>query len=349
MSARRRIRTGSQVVSTGGTPAPPGNVVWGPAFGNPPETEAGVAASMPALDIATDKTVGVAPLMPAAEIVFVPVSVGAQPTLPAIELAGGVTVRAVAEMSMAEVAGGKAVGVQAAMPAVDIAHAKTVGVDVAGTVDAAPFWQAIKTAVTSGGTGVTLNKPDGTQAGDLLVAVIAQANGDTGVTAPSGFTQIRNDPHAASNVSITSLWKLAGASEPADYTFTTSAGDKIASMQLIRGAHQTTPINAHNGQTGSATDPVAPSVTTTADRCLKIAVCAQFTTATTQTYTPPAGYEERADQASAGSLKVCGEVCTRVQAAQGASGSVTIDSTAILALNYAAQHIAIAPGLLTIA
>lgn len=77
----------------------------------------------------------------------------------------------------------------------------------------------------SGTTSLTLNKPAGTVAGDLLIAHIGTANGPAMAT-PSGWTQI---PGLAGIVNadqrLVSWYKIAGASEPASYTFTTGATD----------------------------------------------------------------------------------------------------------------------------
>ena len=67
-------------------------------------------------------------------------------------------------------------------------------------------------ATSSTSSSITIGKPSGTASGDLLVAYVASGLGGATYTS-SGWTQ------AEDGAQYTLLWKIAGGSEPADYTF----------------------------------------------------------------------------------------------------------------------------------
>ncbi len=102
----------------------------------------------------------------------------------------------------------------------------------------------------SGTQTITVDKPDGTEAGDLLVALMHQ-NGATNLTwsGDTGWTE-RADPGTVPSIRIAT--KTAGASEPGSYTFTTSVTcNKRAVILRIPGAAWDT-IGAITTYTGSA-------------------------------------------------------------------------------------------------
>lgn len=99
---------------------------------------------------------------------------------------------------------------------------------------------------------------------DFLLAHVAMS-GDTTITAPSGWTQVASQANEASLRSAV-FRKFAGASEPANYTFTMSAGALGAGgMAAYVGVDTTTPVDATATATsaGQSTSHTAPSVTTT--------------------------------------------------------------------------------------
>ncbi|OCC25314.1 hypothetical protein MB02_01175 [Croceicoccus estronivorus] len=102
----------------------------------------------------------------------------------------------------------------------------------------------------SGSNTITVDKPDGTEAGDLLVALMHQ-NGATNRTwsGDSGWAE-RADPGTVPSIRIAT--KIAGASEPGSYTFTTNINcSKRAVILRIPGAAWDT-IGAITTYTGSA-------------------------------------------------------------------------------------------------
>ncbi len=125
-------------------------------------------------------------------------------------------------------------------------------------------------ADTTTGASVTIPRPLGAQAGDVLIAQVDFHTHDFvgTITAPSGWTTIRVDNdtnHEMQGV----FWKLAGASEPATYTFVNTTGDTnregTGAITSYRGVDRTNPVDAHAATTypGGDSSIVAPSVTTT--------------------------------------------------------------------------------------
>ncbi len=70
---------------------------------------------------------------------------------------------------------------------------------------------------TAGHSELTVAKPNGTVENDVMIAIIAVDKDQ--VNTPSGWT-LRDTIAHDSSYDIVTLTKLAGASEPADYTFT---------------------------------------------------------------------------------------------------------------------------------
>lgn len=119
-----------------------------------------------------------------------------------------------------------------------------------------------------GASTVTLTKPAGTVAGDLLVAVIMQAKeATTAPTAPTGWTQsgsIAGGARAGANGASAVFTKVAGASEGASYAFTSTATANGA-IWAVTGADTTTPVEILPAwaSTGTTAAIAAASVTTT--------------------------------------------------------------------------------------
>lgn len=228
---------------------------------------------------------------------------------------------------------------------------KSPAVHQSATVLGAPFWQSEAHNGTSGATtaGLLINKPTGTAAGDIMVAFIGVGYLTlTSITPPSGWTLI--DSQLLVSPDMYAYYKVAGASEPASYTWSTTGTTLVMSggIHRIIGQHATTPINVSAKAAASAISPVAPTVTTTATNCLVLIASVQ-TPATTATYTAPANWDERWDVAGGALLAACSAADTRVFAAAAATGAQTITSTSALAAQYSAMTVAIAPGVLTLA
>jgi chitodextrinase len=168
-------------------------------------------------------------------------------------------------------------------------------------------------------TTLVIPVPAGTQAGDVMLAVVAD-RGQPNVVAPSGWSNVRKDQ----NSTTMGQWifvKVAGSAEPASYTFTLSASQAAAGGILsYTGVNTSSPIDTSGGQSNASSMAVtAPSITTSVPNALVVGF---FGIASAATITAPAGMSERGEQAStAGSFKVDSEVADALQSAAGASGS----------------------------
>lgn len=121
-----------------------------------------------------------------------------------------------------------------------------------------------------GSPTVTFTKPAWLVAGDLIVVNFYSGDA-TGVTVPSGFTQIAT----YSGYGLIRVYaKVAGGSEPSTYAFTATGGSGYhwSLMQVYGGADPSTPFGAGlaYGTASSSTSRTSAGVTT--DRNLALAV-----------------------------------------------------------------------------
>jgi|GEM_PF-1219784 len=128
------------------------------------------------------------------------------------------------------------------------------------------------TATTSTGTNsLTINKPTGVVAGDVIIVNIAQYRTTSGIlTNPTftGWTKIEVNIAGLSGRWGTILYKLATSSEPASYTFALDATttNSVGSIVAFSGVNSTTPFDVTPGSilitTSSVTPVSATSITT---------------------------------------------------------------------------------------
>jgi hypothetical protein len=118
---------------------------------------------------------------------------------------------------------------------------------------------------------LTVTKPTGTAEHDILIGFAIVYFGNLTVNFPSGFTMLPSLTAPSEGATLFVGWKRAGASEPADYTFTLSGSGTVYDLQAalvsVRGARRTgTPIDVYGslGVAANSTTAVdAPSVTPT--------------------------------------------------------------------------------------
>ena len=97
---------------------------------------------------------------------------------------------------------------------------------------------------SSARTSIAVNRPAGTLWGQVMLASIVSNNDDPAFTAPAGWTLVRQGTitdalrHAV-------YWKVAGPSEPASYTWTTSSSRRLAGgITSFGGIDRAQPIDA---------------------------------------------------------------------------------------------------------
>ena len=157
---------------------------------------------------------------------------------------------------------------------------------------------ATSASATTG--NLTVTAPAGTAVDDVLIASIGVRPNTTGITPPTGWTLVRRVDNTNTSANSLAVYrKTAGASEPADYTWTMSgAANSVGGIQAFSGVDTTSPIDVENGHTtASSVSHATPSVTTTVADAVLVT---SHTYASGATWTPPAGITEAVDVQSGG-------------------------------------------------
>src|SRR5581483_3426608 len=116
------------------------------------------------------------------------------------------------------------------------------------------------TAAVSGGTSLSINRPSGTAAGDVLVASLS-VSGNPTITA-SGWTQQISTPNSTT-MKVVTYTRLAGT-ETGPYTFTFPTSSVSGAIVAYGGASPYVPKDIAGGQSNAKnSNVIAPSVTTT--------------------------------------------------------------------------------------
>jgi RHS repeat-associated protein len=152
-----------------------------------------------------------------------------------------------------------------ASPPILFAGADGFGVPRPGAANALPIQtigSGVKTLTTAAST-MSISKPTGTVANDLLVAQIAAGDNAT-ITPPSGWTAVTGGEVTSGTTRLKLYYKVAGASEGSSYHFDFSVSSKhVGAVTTLRNTAQSSPIDASASASGNSVDIVAPSVTPT--------------------------------------------------------------------------------------
>lgn len=119
------------------------------------------------------------------------------------------------------------------------------------------------TPVTFPATSISINKPAGAVAGDVLLLQVAHYDSaDPGITV-SGFTAIRSDD--AGDVKVTTFRRVVDGSEGSSFTANIDVNGSYATAMCVcySGVDNTTPIDIHGGNTGTSSTRSVSSITTT--------------------------------------------------------------------------------------
>ena len=205
---------------------------------------------------------------------------------------------------------------------------------IANRVDLArTTYVASSTAAAATGTGVTVNRPTGTQTGDLVVAGLTIAN--PGTLATNGWNVAATQAQGAQRTWI--LWRYATGTDPSSWTLSTNGAstDLSAALVTYRGPTALAPVsvNAATTTTAGTSHPLAQVATTSdANQLVHVVGLAGNTTATV-----PSGVIARATQAGNVSLLLA----DRYQSRPGASPAA--NATTGTAMNSAGLTIAVVP------
>ncbi|WP_245591879.1 cell wall anchor protein [Cystobacter fuscus] len=177
---------------------------------------------------------------------------------------------------------------------------------VAAEVSATPralstvAYRSGSTATGKSITSLSITKPTGTVAGDVLLAHLVNRNNVAAVaTPPAGWTLLRSD-QSASQLKSWVFYKVATASEPASYAFAIDLASYMAgSISAFSGADTANPIDAQSGQKNGTTASFdTPAITTTTANGVAVWFGAQIWTGAAcpaSPIVPPAGFTEPFD------------------------------------------------------
>jgi hypothetical protein len=153
---------------------------------------------------------------------------------------------------------------------------------------------ALRGIGAGGSSTLTINKPAGVAQNDIMIASINVGPSTATITPPAGWALVRRMDNTNGTSNSLAVYKLlAGAAEPASYTWTLSSGHTGAAggIQAFSGADPA--IDAENGQTtASGTSHATPSVNTTYSNTM---IITSHGVGATSTWTQPAGMNETAD------------------------------------------------------
>ena len=175
-------------------------------------------------------------------------------------------------------------------------------------------------ATSSGkSTSITVTRPTGLVAGDLMLALVVQNKTNQTISAATGWTLVHNSDDTREPKTVI-FRRTAAGSEAANYSFTSTDNEAIAAgVVAYRNVDTTAPVNATAMQAnGSASSATAPSVTTTAANTMLVGMWG----APGASFTKPAGTTESVNLATgSGSNAISALATHETRAAIGATGT----------------------------
>jgi type II secretory pathway pseudopilin PulG len=222
----------------------------------------------------------------------------------------------------------------------------TMDESTAGSSGAVVYQGYNKGKRTANASSVVVTAPAGISSGDLLIAAVSTDGSTSGsLASPAGWTLLDRGTDSAAQVTLGVWYKIAGASEPANYTFTWTGSEQAYGWVMrFTGHNSSAPINASAFQSGSSTSstPPCPSVTTTVANTMIVRIGAfdrAFITVNNPGLTGNTSITM--DRSNTGTNACSGGAGYKQQAAIGASGTVNFTLTG--AEQYRTATIAIAP------
>jgi RHS repeat-associated protein len=180
-------------------------------------------------------------------------------------------------------------------------------------------FRASANASATASTTLLVTKPAGVASGDALLAAVS-VRGTPTITPPSGWSLIRSDPNTT--VMTQALYvKVAGGSEPANYTWTfgASASAAVGGILAYTGVDPLNPVDTSGGQANASSSSItAPSVTTNVSDELLLGA---FGTGNNPTFTAPADMTERFQLSAVGTNKIGLDVADVARPSAGATGT----------------------------
>jgi len=215
------------------------------------------------------------------------------------------------------------------------------GTITVNVVDAAPgiSLRSASSGSNTMSTTLQLDAPANVSTGDVMIAIVAVRGAPT-ISPPSGWALIRSDVSGTPQTQATYV-RVAGGSEPANYTWTfSSAQSAVGGILDYVGGDPANPVDAQAGQVnGKSTRLTAPSITTTTNGDALIAC---FDVTQDNQIAPPASMTERFETVSSGPTSfLTAEAADEIQQTAGTTG--TRVATATVAGKSIGQLIALRP------
>ena len=127
--------------------------------------------------------------------------------------------------------------------------------------------------ILTSSASVTVDKPTGALAGELVQVSISTQTTNVTVTPPTGFVEIHSDGNTAGETrSLHVYYKILDGTEGATFAFTLSATAAVVNARavLIQGVDPNNPIDAAGSAVAAENtpDPSIPSITTVSDNAM---------------------------------------------------------------------------------
>ncbi|WP_018353281.1 PQQ-dependent sugar dehydrogenase [Longispora albida] len=165
-----------------------------------------------------------------------------------------------------------------AQPAAGPATARTAtaaqaGVHIASVLALRPasgtpgisFVASASSGSAAGRIAMAIQRPAGTASGDVMVASVVVNSDDSAITAPAGWTEVRQAAIPGQLRHLVYV-RVAGGAEPASYTWNSALARRVAGgISTYRGVSTASPVDASGVLADATADTSidAPSITTT--------------------------------------------------------------------------------------
>lgn len=158
-----------------------------------------------------------------------------------------------------------------------------------------PTYVASAETYATSGTNCIVDKPSGTTEGDIMIAII-HFNGNVTITPPTDWITIDEDDGVASGATVLLYYKIAGASEPSSYTWTSSVSNRHgAIIATFSGSFDSDPSNgtfSYDYQDNSASTDVAVASMTLTNGCAMVLYLSAYDQASGGVWTAPSEWTD---------------------------------------------------------
>jgi titin len=204
--------------------------------------------------------------------------------------------------------------------AVDTSGNASTGTDVA-----VPRSVAARASSTTSGTGSSLSvaKPAGTQAGDVIVVGIDNLGSGT-PSAPSGWAQVTS--RSATGLRQTAFVRVVGASDGNSYAFGLGSSQGATAIAVAYvGVDPTTPFDAGADQANASSAQIVAPTVAAADKAVLVTISGIVTTTS---IAPANGMSEAAEiSLGSGKSKLTTEAADQIFGSAGSTGTRTATAT----------------------